>query len=508
MLQLKSERLLSLAAWPLDILRSSTGKPVGLVMPNVAGHKDIHSLYSPCSRKIEFPTADWRFLIRATANTARAFAAIHEAGCVIGDVNQGGVRVSDKATVRLVDCNSFQITTGKDTFLCEVAQGFFLPPELQGRSSQHGVLRSPNHDNFGLAVLIFYLLFMGRHPFAGRFLGQGDMSVEQAIREFRFPYGRNRAAFQMEPPPNFPPISIASQPVTLLIERSFSTEGARENGRPAARVWVKALEELETQLKACHVNPSHYYFNGVNHCPWCRYEIASGVVLFNFVSSTILQHHGQLVGSEDLVSLWARIVAVPNPGPAPDLTLWNNVLASPEAIAQGQSRRRRTVIGYGVVIATFLALLQIKPDGFIIWLLGVLLAWNAVSGWVSSVVDVKKLKSAAMLAESHWRDMKAVWDEEASDERYIKRLRQLEHERDQLRDLPTVRQRRRQELERNCERDQRRRYLESAEIEKAEILGIGPGRKAMLASYNIEFCLGYKRDAYLAGPWFRTNTYT
>ncbi len=135
-------------------------------MPRVDGHKDIHTLYSPRSRKAEFPNADWRFLIRAAANTARAFAAIHETGCVIGDVNHGGVCVSDKATVRLIDCDSFQVTVGTRRFLCEVGVPTFTSPELQGKPFR-GVVRSPNHDNFGLAVLVFHLLYMGRHPFAG-----------------------------------------------------------------------------------------------------------------------------------------------------------------------------------------------------------------------------------------------------------------------------------------------------------------------------------------------------
>jgi DNA-binding helix-hairpin-helix protein with protein kinase domain len=152
MASLQNDRLLSLAAWPLDLLRSTDGKPVGLLMPRVDGHKDIHNLYSPRSRKAEFPAADWRFLIRSAANTARAFAAIHETGCVIGDVNHGGVCVSDKATVRLIDCDSFQVSVGARRYLCEVGVPTFTPPELQGKRFR-GVVRTPNHDNFGLPTV-------------------------------------------------------------------------------------------------------------------------------------------------------------------------------------------------------------------------------------------------------------------------------------------------------------------------------------------------------------------
>ena len=314
MASLQNDRLLSLAAWPLDLLRSTDGKPVGLLMPRVDGHKDIHNLYSPRSRKAEFPAADWRFLIRSAANTARAFAAIHETGCVIGDVNHGGVCVSDKATVRLIDCDSFQVSVGARRYLCEVGVPTFTPPELQGKRFR-GVVRTPNHDNFGLAILIFHLLFMGRHPFAGRFLGRGDMSIEKAIAEFRFAYGANSSTFQMEPPPNVPPIGIASPAIASLIERAFAQSGVQDGRRPTAKEWVADLDNLEKQTKACRINASHYYVGGLDHCPWCRLEAATGAVLFSFVIKTAPL--GGITGRIDVGSVWARIAAIPSPGPAP-----------------------------------------------------------------------------------------------------------------------------------------------------------------------------------------------
>src|ERR1700743_3014503 len=65
-----------LTAWPIELLSLPTGAPVGLLMPRVAGYRDIHQLYSPKSRRAAFPSADWRFLVRAAANVARAFATV------------------------------------------------------------------------------------------------------------------------------------------------------------------------------------------------------------------------------------------------------------------------------------------------------------------------------------------------------------------------------------------------------------------------------------------------
>jgi len=232
MVSMATPRLLSITAWPSEVLKRPDGSICGFLMPSVKGHKDIHTLYGPRSRRQEFPDADWRFLIRAALNIAKAFAAIHEMGCVIGDVNHGGIRVSKDATVKLIDCDSFQILVNHRYFLCEVGVENFTPPELQGKPFK-GVIRTPNHDNFGLAVMIFNLLMMGRHPFAGRYSGKEDMPVEKAISQFRYVYGGNKALTQMSPPPLTPPVLVASHEVANLWERSFSknsTTGVRPSG--------------------------------------------------------------------------------------------------------------------------------------------------------------------------------------------------------------------------------------------------------------------------------------
>src|SRR5215467_10627228 len=77
------------AAWPSGLVVADGQVPHGLLMPKVSGCKDIHKLYSPKSRKSEFPAADFRFLLYVAANVARSFAIVHQNHCVIGDVNHG-----------------------------------------------------------------------------------------------------------------------------------------------------------------------------------------------------------------------------------------------------------------------------------------------------------------------------------------------------------------------------------------------------------------------------------
>src|ERR1700722_18761319 len=93
MVKLQSDRLLALAAWPVGTLFIGRNKSAaGFLMKNVSRFKDIHLLYNPKSRTREFPPkANWRFLVHTASNVARAFAAVHDYGHVIGDVNQSNV---------------------------------------------------------------------------------------------------------------------------------------------------------------------------------------------------------------------------------------------------------------------------------------------------------------------------------------------------------------------------------------------------------------------------------
>ena len=81
----RSPALDRLTAWPTGLLLAPTAEPIGLAMPRIEGHRDIHQLYSQRSRRLVFPEADWRFLVRVAANVARA---VDRAGD-IADVAQG-----------------------------------------------------------------------------------------------------------------------------------------------------------------------------------------------------------------------------------------------------------------------------------------------------------------------------------------------------------------------------------------------------------------------------------
>ena len=298
--------LLAVAALPTECLRSSSGTVVGFVMPRIADARGIHELYSPRARLRHFPSADFRFLIHVAANVARLVAAVHGAGFIIGDVNHGNILVRNDGTVAAIDCNSFQVGDGS-RYPCGVGVELFTPPELLGQNLG-SLRRTPNHDAFGLAVLIFHLLFMGRHPFAGRYLCHGEMPIEQAIAESRFAYSPDTRRTRMAPPPLTLPLAGAGRQTAELFERAFHPDG-RKGDRPTPEDWIRVLEALKGALFVCASVPWHQYVPNLPACPWCTVERASGVKLFGGLARPA---SAPIV---DLPTLWARYRHIADPGP-------------------------------------------------------------------------------------------------------------------------------------------------------------------------------------------------
>src|SRR5215475_9913790 len=308
--RLGNERLFNLSAWPVSTLRDAPdGEVIGFVMKKISQAEEVHALHSPKSRLQKFPEASWAFLIYVAANVARAVATVHEHGLVIGDLNPKNILVTRKATVYLLDVDSFQVSAEGKTYRCEGGFPEYTPPELQGVAFRE-VDRSQEHDCFGLAVVIFQLLFMGRHPFSGRYLGSGEMPLERAIRECRFAYGADAEGRKMRQPPGTLALDSMPPPLVDLFRRAFLT-----SDRPGPREWIEPLDTLAKTLKKCDLHSGHYYYSELRDCPWCRIETHARVHLFNF----LFPGDGSRRGHFRIDKVWKEIVSVDTPDATPIL---------------------------------------------------------------------------------------------------------------------------------------------------------------------------------------------
>ncbi|MGB7274054.1 MAG: GUN4 domain-containing protein [Geitlerinemataceae cyanobacterium] len=256
-------------AWPLDLLRDPDGtQAIGFVMRRVTRVRPLHDVYNPKTRRQQMPFFDYYYLHRTARNLAAAIATIHANGYTIGDVNESNILVSPRALVTLVDTDSFQVCDRRSgaIYRCPVGKPEFTPPELQGEAFAK-VDRTPEHDRFGLAVLIFQLLMEGTHPFDGVYLGQGDPPPKEArIAAGHFPYRPNSP---YRPKPFAPPSELLHPQLRKLFWQCFEGGYISPKLRPSAVDWVDALSAAEAELIPCAVNAQHRYGKHLKSCPWC-----------------------------------------------------------------------------------------------------------------------------------------------------------------------------------------------------------------------------------------------
>jgi len=151
-------------AWPSELLYDNHNHFVGYLMPRISGGAvKLLEVFNPRVRAQVMPKFNWRYLHRAARNLSAALAALHARDYVVGDLNESNIRVMPTALVTLIDTDSFQVRAlmqnTTQLYPCPVARLEYTPPELQGHALNEP--RKPEHDNFGLAVLIFQLLMNG-----------------------------------------------------------------------------------------------------------------------------------------------------------------------------------------------------------------------------------------------------------------------------------------------------------------------------------------------------------
>jgi len=491
-----SAELMKLTCWPTEILtEGKNGNVKGFLMPSAGARKEIHLLYSPKSRSVEFASVQWQFLIAAAANMARAFAVVHCHGHVIGDVNHSSVMIAGDATVRLIDCDSFQIRAGGRLFRCEVGEPGHTAPELQGKVLAK-IDRSPVHDNFGLAVLIFELLFMGRHPFAGQFTGQGDLGLEEKIAGFRFAYGPGAASRQMKPPPHTLTLDSITPRVATLFEAAFSSSGP--SSRPTAADWVDALEELRAQTKQCVVQKGHFYYKGLAQCPWCPIEAKLGLSLFTVQFATVPTNPGF-----NMVLVWESIQKVPRPiTPHPIVPLNAIAPGRPDGafVASGRDRKRHLAALCASVAATVgVAILNLPLAvlPLIIFLVILSMHISKLDNWTLRRRDaqtrVERAKAEYEQCRSsyqHWTDGHLFGDA----------FRDLEAKRQTLLGLAQQREKVVAELRNRAESVLRKQFLNGFPLRPGVVNGIGPSRCADLQYYNIDTAADIEFNALLQVP--------
>ena len=232
-----------LIAWPQELLLDDHGRLIGILMPRVEHGVPLITAFNPRLRAQKLPHYQRAHLLLVAQRLATIVETMHQAGYVIGDLNESNVLISSAGDVVLIDTDSFQVRALRDgkviTYRSPVGKPDYTAPEIQGVSF-HTVDRSFEHDRFALAVLIFQLLMDGRHPYAGRWLGSDDApTLEKSIRQGHFPYSRPSAV--MQPPPQAPALAALEPGLAALFERAFGATTISFLNRPSGEEWAVLL---------------------------------------------------------------------------------------------------------------------------------------------------------------------------------------------------------------------------------------------------------------------------
>jgi DNA-binding helix-hairpin-helix protein with protein kinase domain len=485
--------LLRVAAWPVELLEDEARRVRGFLMPRADARENAHQLYSPKSRRHAFPDADFRFVVHAAANVARAFASMHAAGHVIGDVNHGNALIGHDATVVLIDCDSFQVRdpAGR-VFTCDVGVPLFTAPELQNMPFR-GLERSERHDSFGLAVLMFHLLFQGRHPYAG-VCAEGEMPIERAIAESRFAYGAASAQRGMSPPPATLPLDAFGARIAGLFEQAFAPPG--ETPRPRADEWIEALTALERELVPCAASPAHFHPGG--DCCWCAVERQSGLRLFGPIIA------GEEASEGVLDSLWNAIKAVPRPAldptfaPAlklpPKLPRWMRWMPWSR-----QTSLPRFLFGSAVAIAVLGLASLLSAQLFAFTLMACVTVYAVEQVWGGRrllALQKRNVRRGQDLANAQWqwKRLVAAWNRECSTAVFNEQLEKLNLAREELRSWSGMRQRELRALRRDVATRARELFLERKRLDRAN-LSLRREDIAALASLGIETAADVVRES-------------
>lgn len=481
-----------LVAYPGDVVTDHRGNFLGFVMRLVSGYRPLHELYSPKSRQRHFPKADYRFIVHAALNVARAVGKVHQTGCVIGDFNHSGVLVAQNATVALIDADSFQFSLNGKSYPCVVGVPDFTPPELHGKNLAF-IQRTIEHDNFGLAIAIFHLLFMGRHPYAGRYNGP-DISMADAIAQNRFAFSLTRqTTTQTTPPPGALTLDMFPNAIARAFENAF---GLSPGARPSALDWIHELNNLEGSLNHCTRVKTHYYASNAGGCAWCKLTSNSGFDMFPDLTSVMPTIPTDERGTE-LAIREIRAFGFPT------VTDILPSAAMPGGVSNtlGEARsakRGRALMGLLMMGGAVAGFIYASPAWFV-WVGLAIWGWGTFS---NRDVEPRPFQQAFKDADDRvQRELNAFVQRNGMTE-VIKVRADLDAAIAAYRGIDDALARELMIMKSNRELRQRQAYLDRFSIRGADISGIGPAKSATLISFGIETAADVNQNAVLRVPGF------
>lgn len=270
-------------AWPLDLLLEDS-RCIGFLMPHIQNARELTHVYNPVLRAQHSPKFNWFYLHSSAFNYVSALEAIHAGGYVVGDIKPQNILVDPRALIAIIDTDSFQVANPESgmKYRCPVGSEGFTPPELlrlvAGKKFTE-VDRTEIHDRFGMAVIIYLLLF-GRHPFTeGKWRGDGEPPApdDRVLRGLWL----HTPGGEIGSSPGTIPLTIIHPQLEQCFRRCFIDGHMEPLLRPSAAEWKHALKAALDDLSPCNTEPNHHFSRKAGLCHWCERREIFGIDIFS-----------------------------------------------------------------------------------------------------------------------------------------------------------------------------------------------------------------------------------
>lgn len=266
-------------AWPTSTVHDIRGNFLGYVMPSVvtAGTASLESVMDDRDAQQLGMSIGIGHRVTLAAQLAKVISQLHAVGHYLVDLKPVNLNFYKKTLfMAILDCDGFSICGKKGRFEASQHTEDYLAPEFQATGDPN---RDPQaQDRFGLGVIIFRLLNLGIHPFAGRPLDNSVPNEQQEkIAQRLYPYG-------LTPHARVAPLvksvhECIPDDLRVMFDKTFIGKPAQ---RPPAKEWADILETYARRqsgrIVQCASVPAHWHFAGMA-CSQCLQEAMRNALL-------------------------------------------------------------------------------------------------------------------------------------------------------------------------------------------------------------------------------------
>ena len=224
--------------WPKKLVYDKNRTIIGYLMNRAEGIELQKMVQVPKLLMDNFPHWKRIHLVRLCLAILDKIKYLHDKNIILGDINPLNLLVKDENTVYFIDTDSYQI----GNYPCPVGTPEFTAPEIIGRDYKT-FLRTFEHEYFAVAVLLFKILMLGKHPYSH--IGGGN-PIEN-IKKGTFPYGPGDK--DEMPPGSWGYIwSHLTYKVKDNFCKAFKDGHKNPKIRPNVNDWIHVLEKYKNVL--------------------------------------------------------------------------------------------------------------------------------------------------------------------------------------------------------------------------------------------------------------------